>query len=221
MKISVKSEQREKRIEVNVNIFVEMFVRATRRRENGGRKTRAHTTVWHAGCRPTDCLSPINGLPFVASDSLHQPSRRIFDCALAWAARAYARRRAWKPSWHESSYALEKTPLLVFLFPFHFLLFSSLLFAIFSIGRGVRLYKSSAVLAFSDGRRSFRFGILYSRFFIFLNLIFRIRFILCGIGVEFLIVFWTKDSSLYEYYIFSSQVFNYFLYSCLRENLNE
>lgn len=38
MKISVKSEQREKRIEVNVNIFVEMFVRATRRRENGGRK---------------------------------------------------------------------------------------------------------------------------------------------------------------------------------------
>lgn len=54
---------------------------------------------------------------------------------------------------------------------------------------GVRLYKSSAVLAFSDGRRSFRFGILYSRFFIFLNWIFRTRFILCGIGVEFLIVF--------------------------------
>lgn len=59
----MKSERGEKRIEVNVNIFVEMFVRATRRRENEGRKTRAHTTVWHAGCRPTDCLSPINGLP--------------------------------------------------------------------------------------------------------------------------------------------------------------
>lgn len=57
----MKSERGEKRIEVNVNIFVEMFVRATR--ENEGRKTRAHTTVWHAGCRPTDCLSPINGLP--------------------------------------------------------------------------------------------------------------------------------------------------------------
>lgn len=40
-----------------------MFIRGTRRRGNEGRKTRAHTTVWHAGCRPTDCLSPINGLP--------------------------------------------------------------------------------------------------------------------------------------------------------------
>lgn len=139
----MKSERGEKRIEVNVNIFVEMFVRATRRRENEGKKTRAHTTVWHAGCRPTDCLSPINGLPSLRLTHSTNP-RGGFSTARLRGPRVHTHGAERGKLTREFLRARKKTPLLVFLFSLHLLLFSSLLLGIFSIRRRVRFHESPA-----------------------------------------------------------------------------
>lgn len=141
----MKSERGEKRIEVNVNIFVEMFVRATRRRENEGRKTRAHTTVWHAGCRPTDCLSPINGLPSLRLTHSTNP-RGGFSTARLRGPRVHTHgaERGNQADTRVLTRSKKNTVTRVPLLSLHLLLFSSLLLGIFSIRRRVRFHESPA-----------------------------------------------------------------------------
>lgn len=83
------------------------------------------------------------------------------------------------------------------------------------------------LLAFTDGRRSFRFGILraiVSLFFLnwifctFVPFLCSLRALACTrIAVE---MYKLEIRSYTSIYIFSCQVFNYFLYSCLK-NLNK
>lgn len=133
-----------------------MFVRGTRRRGNEGRKTRAHTTVWHAGCRPTDCLSPINGLPSLRLT--HSNPRGGFSTARLRGPRVHTHGAERGNQADTILLRSKKNAVLLFRFP-PFLSFV-FCFELFHLSR-------MPVLAFSDGRRSFRFGILCGCFFFF------------------------------------------------------
>lgn len=118
-----------------------MFVRGTRRRGNEGRKTRAHTTVWHAGCRPTDCLSPINGLPSLRLT--HSNPRGGFSTARLRGPRVHTHDAERGNQADTILLRSKKTPLLAFFFSFDFLLFSLLYFASnFFISRGCQFSRS-------------------------------------------------------------------------------